>query len=121
MAAPTKTQVLHALFELLGGEVGKLQRHRGVAQETAGQRTGTSLRAFSPLEIEHPARQIAVRSVPESVDAEHLDIDTVFVHIRNARRRNRKAQDCPLAAARAGASNRVPLTMSSTAGTAQCA
>ena len=55
-------------------------------QETAGKGPA-HLCDFFILEIEHPARQIAVRSVPESVDAEHLDIDTVFVHIRNAQRR----------------------------------
>ena len=79
------------MFELLDGEIGKLQRHRGVAQETAGKGPA-HLCDFFTLEIEHPARQIAVRSVPERVDAEHLDVDTVFVHIRNARRRNRKAK-----------------------------
>src|SRR5262245_41052323 len=29
-----QTQLFHALFELLGGELGKLQRHRRVAEET---------------------------------------------------------------------------------------
>jgi hypothetical protein len=44
------------------------------------------------LEIEHPARQIAVGAVPERVDAERLHIDAILVHICDALSRNRKAK-----------------------------
>ena len=47
---------------------------------------------FFTLEIEHPARQIPVGSVPECVDTEHLNIDAVFVHVRDPLRCNRKAK-----------------------------
>ena len=86
-----EAQMFHAVFELLGGELRKLQRHRAVAQEATGN--GLTHRGeFFTLEVEHPARQVAVRRVPERIDAEHLHIDAIFVHVRDARSLNRKAK-----------------------------
>ena len=74
--------MLHAIFKLLRREFRKLQRHRSVAQEATGNGLA-HLRELFTLEIEHPAREVAVRRVPERIDAEYLHIDAVLVHVRN--------------------------------------
>src|SRR5437868_4738376 len=79
------------MFKLFGSEFGKLQRHRGVAQEPAGNCIAP-LGDLITLKIEYPAREVAVRRVPERVDAEHLYVDAVLVHVRDARGVNREAE-----------------------------
>ena len=86
-----QAQAVHAVLELLGGELRKLQRHRRVAQKAAGNRLA-HLRELFTLDVEHPAREVAVRRVPERVDAEHLHVDAVLVHVRDPRSLNRKAE-----------------------------
>src|SRR4029077_2408028 len=44
------------------------------------------------LDVVHAASEVAVRRVPERIDAEHLHVDTILVHIRNARSRDREAK-----------------------------
>src|SRR5438105_14495198 len=83
-------QLLHAMFKLFGGEFRELQRNRSVPQEAAGNRFAHLGDLFT-LKIEHPAREVAVRCVPERVDTEHLYVDAVLDSVRDASGANRKA------------------------------
>src|SRR5207245_5232800 len=59
--------LLHALLELLGGEVGVLQRHRREGDEALGIR-GARLGELLVLDLDDLAGEIAVRGVPVRVD-----------------------------------------------------
>ena len=87
-----QAELLHAVLELLGGEVGKLQRHRRVADEAARESLAHLATSFCALQVEDAAGEIAVGAVPERVDAERLDVDAVLVHVGDARGRDRKAE-----------------------------
>src|SRR5436190_6509604 len=77
--------LLHALLELLGGEVGVLQRHRREGDEALGI-GGARLRELLVLELDDLPGEIAVRRVPVRVDAERLDVDALLVHGPKSRR-----------------------------------
>src|SRR5262249_22675439 len=68
-ASTDQSELLHALLELLGGELRKLQRHRRVAHETAGERLA-HLRHVDALHIEDAPREVTVGAIPEGIDAE---------------------------------------------------
>src|SRR5205823_3192852 len=65
--------LLDALLELLGGEVGVLERHRREGDEALGVR-GARLGELLVLDLDDLPRQVAVRLVPVRVDAERLDV-----------------------------------------------
>src|SRR5207247_7762310 len=64
--------------ELLGREVRKMQRHRREPDVSIGMRR-TPRRELLVLDLDNLARELAVRRVPERVDAEDLDIDPLRV------------------------------------------
>ena len=66
-ASAAQAVLLHALHELLGGEVGMLERDGGEGHEAVGVRGAELL-------------------VPVGVDAERLDVDALRVHRAQARR-----------------------------------
>ncbi len=77
--------ILHALLELLGGEVRVLQRHRREGDEALGIR-GARLGELFVLDLDDLPGEIAVRRVPVRVDAERLDVDALLVHGAKPRR-----------------------------------
>ena len=69
-------------FELLGGQLGKLQRHRCERDEAV--RVGRAhLRQLLILQVDQLGRQILVGRIPERVDADGLDVDAHLVHLLN--------------------------------------
>ena len=71
-------QLRDPVFELLGGEIGKLQRHRRQPDESIGMRgaPGRERLVFDPDDL---PRELAIRRVPERVDAQDLDVDSLLV------------------------------------------
>ena len=110
-----QAEPLDAVLELLGGEIGILQRDRRERDEAIGMRRDP-LREPLVLRPDDPPRQIAIGGVPpEAVDGQRLHVDALLIH------------DLQPLRARAGCSrpaalfaSGVPLTMSAT-GITQCA
>src|SRR5687767_2661475 len=78
-----QSEFLDAMLELLHGEVRILERHRGKSDETL-----RVLRAhFGELVVLYPdylGGEVALRPVPEGIDAQRLDIDALSVHVAYA-------------------------------------
>ena len=71
------------MLQLLHGEVWKLQRHRGKAQEAVRVRGAPGGQRFV-VDRDHVCSEVTVRPVPERVDADGLDIDALGVHLAEA-------------------------------------
>jgi hypothetical protein len=82
-AGAAQAVFLHALLELLDGEVRMLQRHRREGDEPVGLRRA-DLRERLVLDLDELARDVPVRRVPVGVDAERLDVDALLVHRADA-------------------------------------
>src|SRR5262249_31795046 len=82
-SGPGQTKTFYAEFKLLGRKLGKLQRDRRIGHE-ASRRGLAHLRELLALQVEDTARQVAVGAVPEWIDAHHLHIDAVLVHVGDA-------------------------------------
>jgi hypothetical protein len=77
---PAEPQTLHAVFELLGGEVGMLQSHRRHRNEAIGM-CGHPLGQPLVLRPHDRARQVAVGTVPPvGVDRQGLHVHALGVH-----------------------------------------
>ena len=74
-----QAEPLHAVFELLGREIGMLQRHRREADESI-RVGGAERRQLLVLALDQLRGELAVDRVPERVDAEDLDVDALRVH-----------------------------------------
>ena len=59
-ADAAEAELLHRVFELLGGEVGMLQRHRGEGDEAVGA-GGAELRQRLVLDLDQLGRRVARR------------------------------------------------------------
>jgi hypothetical protein len=78
--------LLHALLELLGGELRMLERDGGEGHEAVGMRSA-GLGQRLVLHADELLGHVAVRPVPEGVDAERFHVDALRVHGAEAIRR----------------------------------
>src|ERR1700722_109744 len=81
--AANQAEGFHRIFELRGGEFGKLQGYAGEGDQSA-VRGLARLCEFLVLNIDQLLRQAAIGAVPELVDAHRLDVDALRVHGANA-------------------------------------
>ena len=80
--APRQPKILDGVLELLGREIGKLQRDRAQADEARRVLFAPGGNAFV-VRGDDGARIVAVRRVPPiGVDAERLNVDAALVHGR---------------------------------------
>ena len=79
----TKPQLLHAMDELLHGQIRVLKRHRGEGDE-AVRVVRAELRKLVVLDADDFGCKIALRAVPVRVDTERLHVDALLVHLPDA-------------------------------------
>src|SRR5439155_47531 len=72
-AGAAQPVLLHAVLELLGGQIGILQRHRREGDEAVGM-GGAGLAELRILDLTDLPGEIALGLVPVRVDAERLDV-----------------------------------------------
>src|SRR5882672_10163180 len=77
--AAAQAEFLHALLELLGGEIRVLQGHGGKGDEALGPGCA-QLGELLVLQPDERSREIALGLVPAGIDAERLDVDALLVH-----------------------------------------
>ncbi len=82
-AGAAQPVLLHTLLQLLGGEIGVLQRHGCEGDEALGVR-GACLRELLVLELADLPGEVAIRLVPVRVDAERLDVGPPSFRFRSA-------------------------------------
>ena len=73
-ADAAEAEILDRMLDLLGGEIGVLQRRRREGDEAVGM-AGAELDQLLVLDPDQLGRGVALGAVPERVDAERLDID----------------------------------------------
>jgi hypothetical protein len=86
----TKTHP-HGLVELLRGEIRKLHRDGGEGRQPIRLRRA-HLGHLLILDVHHPSNEVPFRPEPEGVDAHHLHIDALPVHVGKAVRNRRSNQ-----------------------------
>src|ERR1700720_1579992 len=96
--APADQRAAHAetldrILQLLGGEIGVCQRHRGEADE-AVRRLAADLGELLVLQFDDLRGELALGIVPEiRIDAERLDVDALLVHHLDAIRRDDQSRE----------------------------
>src|SRR4030095_5808518 len=78
-----QTVFLHPLLELLYRQVGILQRQRREGGKAIGIFRAEFRKSFI-LNADHFRREIALGAIPGGIDAEHLHIDALLVHLSDA-------------------------------------
>src|SRR3984957_14272492 len=77
-------QFLHSIFELLGRQIWKLQRHRA-DRNIAVRMSRTPFRELFILKPDDLGGDVAVRPIePEAVDAQHLHVDSQLINRADA-------------------------------------
>ena len=82
-ADAAEAELLHRMLDLLGGQLGMLQRRRGEADEAVGL-LGAELDQRLVLEADQLGRLVLAGAVPVRVDAEAFDVDALRVHRRDS-------------------------------------
>ena len=75
-----KSELLHGVFELFGGEVRKLKRDRSERDDAVGVR-GAVLHEPLVVDPHDLDSRVAVGLVPIGIDADRLDVDALLVHL----------------------------------------
>jgi hypothetical protein len=78
-----QAQRLDRIYYLFGGRVRELQRDRRKGGKSI-RISRAELGELLDLEVDDAAREIAVGTVSEGIDAERLKADAIVIHIRNA-------------------------------------
>ena len=82
-ADAAEAQLLDRMLDLLGGELGMLQRRRREGDEAVGVGRA-ELDQRLVLDLDQLGRDVALGAVPVGIDAERLDVDALRVHRRDA-------------------------------------
>ncbi len=83
MAAPFEAVFAHCVFELLHGEIGKLQRQRRERREAVRLLRAQRRQPFV-LRLDDFFDEFALLAIPPRVDTEHFHVDALRVHAREA-------------------------------------
>ena len=83
-ADAAEAELLDRVLDLLGGQLGMLQRGGREGDEAVGI-GGAELDQRLVLDLDQLGRDVALGAVPVWVDAERLDVDALRVHRRDAR------------------------------------